>query len=335
MAGYICDFYDGVVFECMHLRRERGEVHGELTVYCDWKNAVTFVDEKGPDKRPILSKADFNFSGLEARQRRAKHLLARAKSNGKIDFDLRLEQFCYHTLQAIGEGDPSVPIDECVDAPDVDDFVIEGVSFPRKHPAIIFGDGAAAKSYFALFVAGRLAYQHIPVIYLDWELEGGDHRSRFMRIFGRNGRKPELRYMRCALPLAREAERIGREIRKHQIRYAVVDSLSFATEEGLEMQEAANRYWQACREFDIGSLHVAHINKQEGGDSKPYGSVFWYNGARSIWFAKAERSGPNLLQLQLQHRKANCGPLRSPVNFRIQFTSQQTSFERLSGEVSP
>src|SRR5207249_9998666 len=77
-------------------------------------------------------------------------------------------------------------------------------------------------------------------------------------------------------------------------------------------------------------LHVAHVNKGDNADKKPFGSTFWHNGARATWFAKASEPTNDAanLTLGLFNRKSNLGPLRAPVGFRIEFGETRTTFIR-------
>ena len=59
-------------------------------------------------------------------------------------------------------------------------------------------------------------------------------------------------------------------------------------------------------------MNIAHVNKSDQGDQKPFGSTFWANGARATWFVtKSGESGDgSQFTLGLFNRKANTGPLR-------------------------
>jgi hypothetical protein len=82
----------------------------------------------------------------------------------------------------------------------------------------------------------------------------------------------------------------------------------------------------------LGSLHVAHISKQEGTDQKPFGSVFWHNGCRASWFARLAETLPsgNPITVGLYNRKANLGRLLPPVAYEISFTDERTTFKRVN-----
>jgi hypothetical protein len=86
------------------------------------------------------------------------------------------------------------------------------------------------------------------------------------------------------------------------------------------------KYFSAVRALGpIGSLHIAHINKSEQGDQKPFGSVFWSNGARNIWYVKRSEAGDTTGEfgVGLYHRKANTGRLQGPRCVKFSFPGSQ------------
>jgi hypothetical protein len=162
----------------------------------------------------------------------------------------------------------------------------------------------------------------------DWELAGEDHRDRLERIFGTE--MPQILYARCERPLAYEVDRLVRIVRDQRVAYALFDSVAFACDGPPEAAEVAGRYFRAVRQIGVGSLHIAHITKADGGDQKPFGSVFWHNGARCTWFVKlAEDSADSdNLSLGFFNRKANLGRLQAPVGFTVVFGEDCTTFKR-------
>jgi hypothetical protein len=106
--------------------------------------------------------------------------------------------------------------------------------------------------------------------------------------------------------------------------------VAFACDGPPEAAEVAARYLGVVRGLNLGSLHVAHINKSERAEEKPFGSQFWHNGARSTWFVKqADRAGDDTgLTVGLFHKKANLSrPFRS-LGYRIEFAADRTSIVR-------
>lgn len=316
----------GVVFEADRLRREHHELFAELAVRCALPGARTFDSS--------LSIADFNLSSARARSERAK-LLADRSNAGTLDWAGYLEEFCQRVLQADRAGQPAVDLRDLA-KPAADDAIkIDGLVFPRRHVGIIFGDGGTAKSYTALYLAGRLAERGMAVALFDWELCGEDHRERLERLFPDG--MPRIIYARCERPLFFEADRLRRIVRESAIDYAIFDSVAFACDGPPEAAEVAGRYFRAVREIGCGSLHVAHTSKAEGADRKPFGSVFWHNGARSTWFVQVDPASAetDILRVGFFNRKANLGRLASPVGFDLTFSEDQTTFTRADVAESP
>ena len=315
----------GIVLEVDRLRRESHELIGELCVRCSLAGARTYDG--------ALSIADFNLSSARARAERARLLATRSNAEG-LDWAGFLEEFCQRVLAAERKGQPAVDL-RTLERPNPDDALrIEGLSLPRRHPSIIFGDGGAAKSYTALYLAGRLTEQGLAVALFDWELAGEDHRDRHERLFGPV--MPKITYVRCEKPLVYEADRLRRIVRDEQIDYAVYDSVAFATDGPPEAAEQAGRYFRAVRQIGPGSLHIAHVTKGEEVE-KPFGSVFWSNSARATYYAKLADASPDgrTLILGLFPKKANLGQLPLPTGFKITFDRDRTHYSKVDPADTP
>lgn len=321
MSGYFLEKPGlGIHLEVDRLRRDRHELIGELTVKSSLPGVKTV--------NGVISTADFNFSSARARQDRAKLLAERANLKD-VDWFGLLEEFTQGVFTQDREGAPAVDLRTIERPVRDDDHYLNGLIFPRRHPSILFGDGGAGKSYIALWVAGQLESQGFNVAIFDWELAGEDHRDRLERLYG--SAMPKILYCRCEQPLHHEVERLSRIVRDQQIHFAIYDSIAFACNGRPEDAEVAGQYFRAVRSIGIGGLHIAHINKSEDSDKKPFGSSFWYNGARMIWYAqaaeRADESEP--LTIGLFNRKSNLGALRQPVSFRLTFSDSRTLFQKV------
>ena len=310
----------GLEFTIDRGRRRWDELIGELTVRCDLPGART-VDG-------VLSVADFNLSNLRAREERG---MSRSARTCAIWIGLGSSR-----SSSSGSKPPSAldsrpcRFGRCR-GPIADDTIeIDGLRLIDRHPMILFGDGGAAKSYLALYLAGRLALLGIRTALFDWELAGEDHRDRLERLFGAD--MPDILYVRCNRPLVHEADRLRRIVRDADIGYAFYDSIAFACDGPPEAAEVAGRYFQAVRQIAVGSLHVAHVSKADGADQKPFGSTFWANGARATWNVKLADSlpGGNQITIGLYNRKANLGGLKPPIGFEITFESNQALIRRVN-----
>ncbi len=316
----------GTVIEVDRLRREHSELQGELCVKCSLPGVRTFDG--------TLSIADFNLSSARARTERAKLLGTRSGSKA-VDWAGALEELCQRVLAAERQGNPSVDL-RTLERPGPDDSIsIDGLTFPRRHPTVIFGDGGSAKSYIGLYMLGTLAKRGMRVALFDWELAGEDHRDRLERLFG--SEMPLIEYAHCERPLTFEADRLARIVRDKRIDFAAYDSVVFASDGPPESAEVAARYFRAVRQIGVGSLHIAHITKSDSGDMKPFGSVFFHNSARATYFCKlADASGDGeSISIGLYARKNNLSKQCAPIGYRISFAGGRTAFVRSNPNDTP
>lgn len=282
----------GVTFDLDRVRREKHDLAGELLVRCKIPGAKTTEGD-------ILSASDFNVSGQRSRAERAKFLAERAVTRDQVDWIGLLEEFCLRVIEFDRRGQPTVNLADLPFNPEEDRRWYFDDRFPvlQDLPMIWFGAGGTCKSYLALYAAMRLSFQGIRVLYCDWELGARDHRQR-LGMMQQGAAPPSIQYLRCERPMLDESERIRRVIKEQSIDYVICDSIAFATGGRPEEAEQANAYFRAVKSWNIGSLHLAHMVKsdfqeqQAGMERKsppplpktPFGSVFWGNAARSIWY---------------------------------------------------
>lgn len=311
----------GVYLTLSRIRREKNETIGLLTVRVSFRGARTV--ESG-----LLSSADFNCSSLRARTERAKHLHERGRADD-LDWIGLLEELCLRVLATEEEGETELPLEQVpLSANHDSELLAGGMPLLRRLPSIWFGDGGAAKSYLALYAAADLAQRGERVLYLDWEFSGEEHRQRLHRLVGpQPGLHEHLFYRRCDRPLARDTMRIREIVVKRKITFIICDSLGFAADSTPEGAEAATNYFRAFREFGpVGSLHLAHKSKAEDSERQPFGSVFWSNGARNIWFLKRDDTyrDKDVAPIGFYHRKSNTGPLKQDFAMVAKFIGADT-----------
>jgi hypothetical protein len=316
----------GIQLDLERVRLARGgDLVGELTVGVFGRLGKHDFD--GP-----IAAAQFNLSGLRARKEFAQYLAERARSNEPRWLDL-CEELCARVHEHRRRGQPLVSLAD-VPRPARDrEFSVNGFRFPRDHQTIPFGDGGTFKSYFALDVAGRLTLQGERVMYVDFEMSKDEHRLRLSALFGEES-MPRVYYDRADRPLCYDVDRLRKRIRDEKITFAIFDSIGFATDGAPETAEAALGYFRAARQLGIGGLHIAHVTKQQEGmpdPSKPFGSVFYHNSARSTWLVKADEGST---RIALYQKKTNTTKLYAPLCYDVQFTEDRVAFRRVDIETS-
>jgi hypothetical protein len=321
---YMIAFPDhGIEFTADRLRRESHELHCELSVACG------IVGAKAIDG--VLSVGTFNLSSPSAAQQRAKLLAERARANG-LDWAGMLEELRQRVITAERTGEPSI----CLRAVEKEqgnegEHQVLGITLPKRHGTIIFGDGGTGKSILALLIASTLAGHGERVGYFDWEMDPWTHRRRLEGICGTD--MPDIRYVRCERPLIHEVDRLRRVVQRDQLTYAILDSIGYGTAGAPESAEAAMDFCRAVRQLGIGTLWLAHITKGEQGDQRPFGSAFWHNSARGTWNSKLASTSADgsTHQLAAFHRKSNLGRLRNPVGLEVTYQGEQIIFASVGG----
>jgi len=307
---------DRAIIEVESVRENRGEVSGEVS--------VTSTAPTGG----LIHVARVNLLSTRSLSEYASHVAKRAPETS-ADWQQLLAIAARETVQRYRRGEPAILLRDVIPAEDAG-HILPGFAVARM-PTIIFGDGGSAKSMLALAAAATIQTGHpflgiVPntianVGYLDWEMDGSEHRGRLERLTG--GDVPAIVYIPCARPLADDVDRIRREIVRHDIGYLIVDSVGLACDGPPEAAEVAIRFLGALRELALGSLLVAHVNRS-GDTDRPFGSTFWHNGARLTWYAKLEADIGSATTVGLFCKKANTGPRAAPLGYRIDWAERIT-----------
>ena len=312
----------GAILEVSRLRRSSQELVGELLVRVNgaFPEAKTFGDG-------ILQVSDMNLSSTNMRQTRAK-LLAERSGNRECDWYGWIEEFVTSVIAAERRGQPAEVLSHAtVDEESSDAWDVSGFPILQSLPQVIFGSSASGKSYLAMWLAGELSNQGMPVLYADWEFSKSEHKRRLQRLF--QPMPTNLFYIRCEHSLKHETDHLTDIVHKHKIQFIVCDSIGFAVEIA-DGQEGATGYFRALRQLRIGSLNIAHIPKRydDNREASIFGSVFFENGARSVWFIERAKENPvGEIRFGLYHRKSNVGELLKPKGFKLTFRGDRTLME--------
>lgn len=296
--------------------------HVELTVSVPrWtpegpKAVVAVFDRSG---RRTLHKGELSLTSLRDKDALVRYL-DRAAAARRLSWSVEIGDLFADVCDAERRAALPVLLHD-IERP-MSDPLIDGGGIPllRSHPVLLFGDGGTFKSMIGLWVAGSLAKQGVRVLFADWELDGPQHRLRLDGLFGDS--PPAVRYLHCEAPILAMAGHLREICISGRIDYLIVDSVAFATGMPAETSEAAMSYFAALRQIGVGgSLSIAHNTKKapkaELGREKPFGSVFWHNGARMTWLATRQKeSDRNLVQLAC--RKSNL--VQNPTPRLVEFT---------------
>lgn len=266
----------------------------------------------------LLFQADFNLVSTTTRQAVVRSLAARAAD---LDWGVMLEAVCYYSRERWREGDPLLYL------PDIPEeagerFLVKPY-LERGGPTVIFAMGGTGKSFFAAALAlslgsGQNVGLGMPamqtrVCYLDWETDGGTHKTR-MRALCASADIPfddcGVFYRHQSASLAASAASLRKNFAKQGIGFMIVDSLGAARGGEPESADSTIRLFNAARSIGVPWLGIDHMTKNGGADqTTPFGSVYTTNLARQTWALEVvEPLAGGRQTIALTNRKANNGP---------------------------
>ncbi len=311
-------------FEVAHLRRERHQLYGELTVRTSLPGAHT--------THGVLFMADVNLSTLRGREDIAGSLASRTRA-GRDEWLRSVDDLATCIGLAERSGEPAVRLTG--QRPPLErheHFRVLGFSLPQRLPSMIFAAGDSLKTYALDAIAVELDRRGITGLIIDAEMGIDDHQDRIGRLC--DGAPPNfLHYMGCSRPLIYELDRIAEVVRQQRIQFLFCDSVGFLVHEKPESAESALKYFQAIRSLGpLGSLHLAHRAKSEDGDKMPFGSAFWFNSVRALWFAQRGEPSADSAVVDVAYlpRKFNVGAFPPPHGLRFDFRDDRTTVAPVS-----
>lgn len=327
--GYTLTWKEGVTISVERLDDHKAELTAELTVRTT--------------RTPRPGRLKWGRLNLMAEKTRKDWARGLEELEGDLHWELMLDQLAFKVARKSREGEP-VMLMRDIPRPADDAHLLAPIVLGRL-PTAFFGDGSSGKSYLALAAAASI-HSGVPVLgvlpaathrvaYLDWEMDGWEHRRRLEGICQAEGmaEMPEILYVPCRGAIWDDLARLQGVFVEHGISFCVIDSVSYACGGvPLVSDEAANRFQQAVRQLRVGTLSVAHRNKSEDGDRYIFGSIMWNNQFRSIWYLrKAQEEGEKHLEVGFVHRKANTGSLEPPLGFEMTFDGSKVRIERKDG----
>ncbi|HQD36998.1 MAG TPA: primase C-terminal domain-containing protein, partial [Thermodesulfovibrio thiophilus] len=193
---------------------------------------------------------------------------------------------------------------------------------------LIYGLGATGKSTFACYLATIMKAKGINVLYLDYENPTPKNiEDTISRI---DERAHGILIKNCRAKLTHEVEQIYEVVRKENIQVVIVDSVVKSMLDDVFKPEAVSQYTSALFQIPVTWLLLSHVAKNSP-DGDPYGSVFFFNDARNIWFAKKVANGDSNI-IQLIHRKSNYTKLFPSALFEIIHEEDRTIVRQKSIE---
>lgn len=156
---------------------------------------------------------------------------------------------------------------------------------PNDH-TILFGDGGTGKGVIAAWWAAQLSAT-MTVLILDYENHADTEWRKRLEAFSGDMSKVYVVSPTAAIwDIAGPVTELIKELR---VGYVIVDSAIYAcVGSDAYTPEAATKYSLAIAQFGKPVLTLAHKTKSKDEQSKPFGSVFWHNGARLIISVEAK-----------------------------------------------
>jgi len=279
-------------------------------------------------------------SGLEVFRRALSRNLSEDEVSPTFQWAKIVEDIAAEVIDRHKAGVPSVSVDEVEVSSDVlwevDNLLV------AKEPTVLWGGGNMGKSIFAQAVATWISYGYtdssyglvIPkkskVLYLDYETTPHAVVNRLNKIkAGLSMSSPSgMRYRKCSTSLVNDIEALQDEISEFDIDCIVIDSLGLAVGGDLEGAQPILEFFVALAQLQCTSLILSHPNK----DGKLFGSNYIYQSARSIWKLDGPAKtnvGNDQLSFTLTHEKGNDIPIQPAQGWRVNFTEDAYSFERV------
>jgi len=193
---------------------------------------------------------------------------------------------------------------------------------------LVYGLGSTGKSTFACYLAILLEKRGHRVLYLDYENPTSvDIKRTILKI------SSEVNNIYVLCPKSRlidNIERLYEDVKKYKIDVIIVDSVIKSMIADVFNPEAISQYTTSLFKIPATWVLISHVAKNKP-DEGPYGSVFFFNDARNVWFAKRIANHENNI-IQLIHKKSNFTKLYPSTIFEISYDDEKIKVEQKSLE---
>ncbi len=332
----------GVLVVLDRLHDSKGDLRGFISVQTDLHGKI-----QSPER--------FNVMAPTARRSLAKQLELRTgdlAAGGLLDWAAMLNQACELAMERWWEGNPAIDL-AAVEPARRPLYLLRPFILDRA-PNVIFGDGAAGKSSFALALAVAVASgldvfglepaETRNVWYLDWEADEETHAERLRAICAAANidvreLQGRLIYTPQHTSLVDLSPSIRRTIAERNIGFVINDSLGAARAGEPESAELTIRTLMAMRSWGVPVLALDHVTKEVATNRRatprPFGSNYTWNLGRNLWhMARIETDDEDDergLVVTLRHAKINRGRLISaPYVYRVRHDPGPTPDELAS-----
>lgn len=291
--------------------------------------AYTCVGNTTSNSARHLHEGDLILTSTRDKGVLAKHLATIRTDIALVDWQTMIEQACVMVLRKHMAGEPIVRVGN-LPTPERPRWQLWPM-MPMGDCTLLFGEGGVGKSLFG--IAAGLAIQtgwtglklapHIGnVLCLDWETSDEVVNERIKAIKKGAGLEESTLYYRyCTQSLSRSLPQIYADIAEKAITFVIIDSAIAALgSETRDPATSASEMFNSLRAARVSSLVITHTSKEQMGHKTPYGSVFFYNRARSVWeMRKSQSPGEDTVNVALFHRKSNTSKLWHPLGYQIEF----------------
>jgi len=283
-----------------------------------------------------------NLMSTSARTALRRELEHTTSGNDQLDWQKLLQEMQGWIHQKLTEGRRSNAVGYSRDARQTDLMVAPLIA--RGEETFISADGGTGKTTLMIALAAQYQTGHeiIPgfavkspgnALFCNWEAGEEIFQSIYSRILegaGLHESGIKVQHMECGGlgAVDDQVDTLIREIDEYEIELAFIDSASWAAPGDLESQDTVGRYEAAIKALDVTTVHIAHLPK-EGDPSKPFGSVFWHNYARSSWIARKQNEpGGQQLAIGMFNAKSNYRATSEPLGIRLDFRDGLIRFHR-------
>lgn len=219
----------------------------------------------------------------------------------------------------------------------------------KNMPTLFYGMGGEGKSTVAIAILLSVAtgVKFIPqidipetpqaVMFADWEDAPDQFSTTMNALLKGKGMKPEevqskIIYKRFVGSLADHIDEIQRDVAESNVGLVVVDSLVASSgSSDVNDPESAKVWFSSMSSLkDVASIGITHVSKGGNGNT-PFGSVYFWNFARSVWEITADEDvvEKDTSMIAISNRKSNRTSQHKPIGLNVTFINDENDVAEL------